>query len=294
MDELELMKKRQILQTAMAVFIEKGYLTASMKEIADACGMAKGSIYKIFDSKEDLFTAVFEYCHQLMFEQTRELDREHEHLPPMERLRRKVEFQLQYTLENFFFMSEFRELPIVHNAKFIVAWKKKRATLLAWHRDCFHEAYGERIADCIWDVVAIFRGLKKEYIAYAHQKAIALPMAELAGFLVERMDAVVDDMVRRKSKPVLTESNIYANSLHPVEPLVHKQTIRDFLQAVSASIERLAKPEPVRRELQEVVGLLRRELDAEAPNATLLRVYTAYLETAAELRPYVRQLRLML
>lgn len=103
MIDLEEMKKRQILHTAKAVFIEKGYFSASMKDIAEACGMAKGSIYKIFDSKEDLFTAVFEDCHLIMFELARELDRQQGDVTPMERLRRRIEFQLQYTLENYFF-----------------------------------------------------------------------------------------------------------------------------------------------------------------------------------------------
>lgn len=294
MDDLEEMKKRQILHTAMAVFIEKGYFAASMKEIAEACGMAKGSIYKIFDSKEDLFTAVFELCHQIMFEQAGELDRHPEPAPPMEVLRRKIEFQLQYMFENYFFMSEFRELPITSNERFIAAWKKKRATLLTWHRDCFHEAYGDRIADCIWDIVAIFRGLQREYVAYVHQKVIALPMSELALFFVERMDVVVNDMLRKNTKPILNETTIYINHINPAEPSLQKQSMDDFLQSVAVAIQKLPKPEQTRRELQEVNGLLRQELRREAPNRTLLHVYATFLDTVVELRPSVRLLRFMI
>ncbi|MBW7455721.1 TetR/AcrR family transcriptional regulator [Paenibacillus sepulcri] len=295
MEEFEELKRQQILHTAKAVFIEKGYFSASMKDIAEACGMAKGSIYKIFDSKEDLFTAVFETCHQTMFEQARELDRLQDNdVPPKEILRRKIEFQLQYTFENFFFMSEFRELPITNNEKFIVAWKNKRAALLTWHRDCFHEAYGDRIEDYIWDIVAIFRGLQKEYIAYAHQKVIALPMSELALFFVERMDAVVSDMLRSKTKSVLNGINIYFNHINPADPHTQKETVHDFLNAFAARIQELQKPENARQELQEVIGLLQQELKQEAPNRTLVHVYTTFLETAVELRPYVRQLNLLI
>ncbi|GAA3400464.1 TetR/AcrR family transcriptional regulator [Paenibacillus hodogayensis] len=294
MEDFEELKKRQIVHTAKAIFIEKGYFAASMKEIAEACGMAKGSIYKLFDSKEDLFTAVFEDCHRIMFEQARELDRVNAHVAPMERLRRKIEFLLQYTLENYFFMSEFRELPITANEKFIVAWKKKRATLLTWHRDCFYEVYGERIEEHVWDMAAIFRGLLREYIAYAVQKAIALPMSELAQFFVERMDAVANDLLLRRPKPVLNESNAYYNHINPVGPDVQQRTVHDFLHACDVMVQELPKPESVRAELREVIGLLQRELKQEKPNRTLLHVYTTFLDTVVELRPYVRQLRLMI
>jgi AcrR family transcriptional regulator len=294
MEEIEEIKKQQILQIAMDVFKEKGYFSASMKDIAEACGMAKGSIYKIFSSKEDLFTEVFEACHQTMFEQARALDRQQENLLPKEKLRRKIEFQLQYTFDNYFFTSEFRELPITNNEKFILVWKKKRADLLTWHRDCFYEAYGDRIEGYIWDVVAIFRGLQKEYVSYAFQKVIALPMSELALFFVERVDAVVNDMVRKKPKPVLNENNVYFNHINPIDPQTQKETIRDFLQSFALKIRELRMPENIRQELLEVIGLLQKELEQEVPNKTLLHVFTTFLESITELRPYVRQLNLMI
>ncbi|MEK8126418.1 helix-turn-helix domain-containing protein [Paenibacillus filicis] len=293
MEELEELKRRQILHTAKAVFIEKGYIAASMKDIADACSMAKGSIYKVFESKEDLFTAVFEDCHRTMFEQARELDHSRDGAPPMERLRRKIEFQLQYMLENYFFMSEFRELPIIHNEKFIVAWKKKRAALLTWHRDCLHEAYGEQIETYIWDLVALFRGQQREYITYAHQQVIALPMAELAHFCVERIDALVRDMLVRKPQPVLNETTAYFNHINPIDPGTKVRTIDEFLQAVIDKIQELPGADDTRQELLEVSALLREELGRAAPNRTLLRVYMTFLETEVELRSYVRQLNLM-
>lgn len=124
---MEELKKQQILNTAMNVFKEKGYTSSSMQDIAEACGMAKGSIYKVFPSKEDLFTEVFVTCHQRMFDQASELDRaeRQEDLTPKEKFRRKVEFQIQYMIENYFFMIEFKEFPIKDNEKFISVWKKK-------------------------------------------------------------------------------------------------------------------------------------------------------------------------
>ncbi|KQL44771.1 hypothetical protein AN963_25755 [Brevibacillus choshinensis] len=289
-------KKQQILQIAMEVFKEKGYTAASMQEIAEACGMAKGSIYKYFPSKEDLFTEVFVACHQAMFDQAREMDIASRayNLPPKERLRQNIQFQLQYMLENYFFMFEFKELPIKENEKFIVAWKKKRVTLLTWHKDCFLEAYGTRIESYVWDIVTIFRGILREYLSHSVQKVIALPMSDLAGFIVERIDAIVNDMLQSSTKPILRETHVYFNDLNPVDAQTQQQSVRDFLYSFTIKVQELAKPEPIRRELLDVIGLLQKELDQEAPNQTLVHVFTTYLETVPELRPFVRQLNLLL
>jgi AcrR family transcriptional regulator len=49
-----------ILQAAQAVFTEKGYHDTSMDEIAARVGVAKGTVYLYFPSKQDLVFALFE------------------------------------------------------------------------------------------------------------------------------------------------------------------------------------------------------------------------------------------
>ncbi|HEY7971303.1 MAG TPA: helix-turn-helix domain-containing protein, partial [Xanthobacteraceae bacterium] len=51
-------KRRQILDGAMAVFLEKGFDAASMGEIARAAGVSKGTLYVYFDDKQALFDAI--------------------------------------------------------------------------------------------------------------------------------------------------------------------------------------------------------------------------------------------
>lgn len=49
-----------ILQAAQDVLVEKGFHEMSMDEIAARVGIAKGTVYLHFPSKEDLLTALFE------------------------------------------------------------------------------------------------------------------------------------------------------------------------------------------------------------------------------------------
>ncbi|MBR0553395.1 TetR/AcrR family transcriptional regulator [Stakelama marina] len=53
-------RRRVILRAATEVFAARGYRAATMEEIAAAAGVAKGTLYLYFPSKEALFFALFE------------------------------------------------------------------------------------------------------------------------------------------------------------------------------------------------------------------------------------------
>ena len=53
------MTKQDILARTLELFMEKGYDSASMSDIAAATGIKKASLYAHFTGKEDIFSAVF-------------------------------------------------------------------------------------------------------------------------------------------------------------------------------------------------------------------------------------------
>jgi len=52
-----------ILETAAKLFSQQGYKGASIRDIAQACGMTNAALYYHFKNKEDLYLAVMEYDH---------------------------------------------------------------------------------------------------------------------------------------------------------------------------------------------------------------------------------------
>ena len=54
-------KRERILEAAAAIFARRGFSGAVMADIAEEAGIGKGTLYEYFDSKEDLFFAVFEW-----------------------------------------------------------------------------------------------------------------------------------------------------------------------------------------------------------------------------------------
>ena len=51
-------RKKQILEKASALFLEKGYAGVGIDEIAAACGVVRGTILRYFHSKKELYGAI--------------------------------------------------------------------------------------------------------------------------------------------------------------------------------------------------------------------------------------------
>ena len=52
--------KRKIFETAMELFAQKGYDGTSVEEITSIVGIAKGTLYYHFTSKEEIFNFLIE------------------------------------------------------------------------------------------------------------------------------------------------------------------------------------------------------------------------------------------
>ena len=55
---IQKVNKRDIINAAFQVFNKRGYHNTAMSDIAEACGLLKGSIYHYFSGKEDLMQEV--------------------------------------------------------------------------------------------------------------------------------------------------------------------------------------------------------------------------------------------
>ena len=58
-------KYQQILEAAIELFSENGMENTSIQEIAELAGVAKGTIYLYFKSKDDLMEQVYKYCYEM-------------------------------------------------------------------------------------------------------------------------------------------------------------------------------------------------------------------------------------
>jgi AcrR family transcriptional regulator len=105
-------RRRQILDAAAQVFYEKGYEATSTRDIADAAGLLKGSLYYYVDSKEDFLYEISRATHAgalATVDRVRQVDGD-----ALARLAALVREHLHYFVENRInatvYLREFRVL----------------------------------------------------------------------------------------------------------------------------------------------------------------------------------------
>jgi AcrR family transcriptional regulator len=59
-EEKKARTRAQLIDAAATVFARRGYLAASLDEVAEEAGLTKGAVYSNFDGKEELFQAVID------------------------------------------------------------------------------------------------------------------------------------------------------------------------------------------------------------------------------------------
>jgi AcrR family transcriptional regulator len=59
-EEEQIRRRREIFQAALHLFLENGFNETSMREIAEAAGMGKSTLYDYFPSKDEILLSVVE------------------------------------------------------------------------------------------------------------------------------------------------------------------------------------------------------------------------------------------
>lgn len=90
--------KSAIFESAVKVFSNYGYTGATMDEIVNVAGVAKGSLYYHFKSKEELFNFIIEEGINLISEEVNEATKDIDN--PLERIETVARVQLKYVYDH--------------------------------------------------------------------------------------------------------------------------------------------------------------------------------------------------
>lgn len=78
-------RKNEIIDTAAALFVDKGYDQCSINDILNSIGIAKGTFYHYFKSKEDVLDAAVNKMSEQILNQVQEIAAKKE-IPPSDRI----------------------------------------------------------------------------------------------------------------------------------------------------------------------------------------------------------------
>lgn len=239
-------RKEEIIQAAMKLFAQKGYYATSMQEIAEQSGIAKGSIYNYFKSKEEIAVSILRYYYDVLFRKMKDIADD-----AALSAREKFEKQLSVQIEEFYRHKELVQMHMgeqtvkvndeVHRLVFRI-----RAKMLNWYRRAIEEIYGEKVRRFSLDCATMLNGMLKEYLFYMAIDRKQLPLAKMAPFLLRRLDALVASMTGQE-EPLLTIETMH-------DYLFAEQTDQQERQKqILAYLDHMIAAVPINGEMEEDV-----------------------------------------
>jgi AcrR family transcriptional regulator len=272
-------KKKQILEAAIQCFADKGYQATSIQEIADTLGIAKGSLYFYFKSKEDLLVSICRYYFEritVKFWETMEDSQ----LTPREKLIAQVIENYEQFIEHSDFVKMLMKERFEVNQEIHELIFTLRAQQLSGNQQCILELYGEEIRSISFDLATIFIAMINGYMGYVMMEQIKLDFKHVSEFLLDRLDDIAQSMLAKQAKPILNAvefERFFADN--PQQGRTKKAALAAELLAIRLVVEKLKKTPAELDEINMSLQVLEAELDKKEPQTVMVKGMVALLKS---------------
>ena len=198
-------KEKNIIESAIKLFAQKGYSSTSIQEIATESGISKGAFYLYFKSKDALLVSIFTYYSDQLHKQINQ--RRNKDLPPREEFTKQLIGLFSVLLEHKeFIIMQTREQVIPLNESIKDLMFKMHAETNLFYREGIKSIYGAKTEPYLWDLSLMIDGLFYSYIKVLLFDISKVDIHELVRFILRRMDHIVEGIL--SEQPFLTKNKI--------------------------------------------------------------------------------------
>ncbi len=288
-------KRKLVITTALKLFSAKGSAATSMQEIAELCGMSKGSLYLMFKSKEELEASTLEYCVYILMDEMSQIEHESS-LTSRERLHKQIEVLLTHVAE----LKEFLRIQLRSMMMDDEQQRKEHCTpqqrdieirTLHWFKNKLEDLYGSEIESYTIDLILLTHGLFLSYVKIWFTEMPSLTVNKMATHLLQMMDYAAQGCLQHRPEPLIpldqwpawiAEPQLDATMLrHPVHILKQMQDIASSDLPAGQS----------KNDVLETIAILRQEIMEFTPRRAIILGMMRNLEGITILEPMHSELQ---
>lgn len=283
-------KKEKIIKTAMQLFAVKGSTATSMQEIAELCGISKGSLYLVFKSKEELVHSIYIYCF-LMIRDPLLQEEQASHKTPQEKLQKQIEILFNHVYElREFLQRQVQDFAGSGNTDIPEWMRKSSIPVMKWFQVKLEDLYGKEILPYTGDLILLVHGMIGSYIRVIFQPDIPVPTNRMADHLVNLVDIVAAGLLAGKPQPLIPDP-IITSWMEDSENSQRKsplQLIKEMKQQLSHS----STIEPRQLEdIMESLMILEKEILLIDPRRAIVQGMLSNLESCPEISGIFKDLK---
>ncbi|ALS22055.1 MULTISPECIES: TetR/AcrR family transcriptional regulator [Paenibacillus] len=271
-------KRQEIIDAASRLFSEKGLAATTVDEIAKEAGVAKGSFYKMFESKDVLLSEVLTQFIDSMQEMA-----DYVILLADMTAKEKIEKHCQLTLEHIFEQRHFFLSVISPHDVSSASLVKTNSSIVIFEKQIMHltkkmllSAYGEEIDPFVWDIVLAYHSFMREYafqIIHTQQNAIPVVSKLISNIL----DILIQYFHESRIEPVITCELRKKIEFVEYSPVDKENQILELYRMIESKAASLNIEPQSKKEVIEAIAYLKEEANRNRPRTVIKKSLLNYL-----------------
>lgn len=192
-------RKQHVIKMAHQLFIDKGFQATSIKDILDYSGIAKGTFYNYFSSKNELLIALFKTLFKQMEKERNEL-LIGQNPADIEIFIRQVELHLEMNRSNRL-STLFEEVFVSNDEELKQFIKNGHFKIIRWIHSRFLTIFGEEKKPYLLDCAIMFLGiLNHNYKYFVLAQKSPTSKNKVVQYSVNRIVKIVEEVSTSKEQ----------------------------------------------------------------------------------------------
>lgn len=197
-------KKRNVIDKARELFIEKGYHGTSIQDILNHSGISKGSFYNYFPSKGELFKAVFTLMQENMRIKRDEL-LIGEDITDKEVFIIQVSLMMEYNRKNK--LLQLVEDVFVSNEPELIKYiKQSRYLFVNWVYERFLNIFPEHQEKYMVDCAVLYTGMIQNILHTSNVLNGTITLQQITTYCMDRVCTILDDISKKNIQLFTSEA----------------------------------------------------------------------------------------
>ncbi|WP_407271356.1 TetR/AcrR family transcriptional regulator [Radiobacillus sp. PE A8.2] len=276
-------KRTQIVDAAHQLFIEKGFALTSIQDILDKAGIAKGTFYNYFNSKNECLRAILESIAEKVDQKRRELavgKEDSNQSVFIEQMAVRMNMNRQHHL-----LALFESVSLYDDAELKAFMERQHRTELRWVTKRLTAIYPKKATSIALDHAVMLMGIIHHMMhVWKLGTTDEIATEKIIRFSLERVKSMVDKQLQ--DKEAFLPENWLGTSDQDVIP---------DLTIIIARLDKLRSKVNAKDKQHELIDFLITELQANHPRTFLLEGVLLSLEKSfhqteleQEVRPIVQ------
>lgn len=192
-------KKKELLNTSIYLFSNKGYSHTSVQDIATYCNISKATIYKLFNSKEEILVEIIKQLNNQMIKLLSDVDVNFKPSSKEKFIEKITILLTQFANKKDFAITLIQNEDLFKNNIVEEVFIESKLLLLNTLKNSCFEYFGNEIENIIWDLTYTLRGLFKEFsYIFITKKVIEKDFREVSEYIVNSITYIKNQHINNK------------------------------------------------------------------------------------------------